>query len=100
MLCPTDIQTVTGGEYDDTLPKLLPHEAEHLMMVLSELPEPSRSVTSQGPGSPTHYREAKPTEYGMPTLSLQRIQYILTKSMTSYLKRDLTSHLLLSIHMR
>lgn len=59
MLCPTDIQTVAGGEYDDTLPKLLPHEAEHLMMVLSELPEPSRSVTSQGPGSPTHYRETK-----------------------------------------
>ncbi|EFO61149.1 Hypothetical protein GLP15_2465, partial [Giardia lamblia P15] len=59
MLSSNDVQKVANGERDDVLPKLLPHEAEHLMMVLSELPEPSRSTTSQGTGSPTHYREGK-----------------------------------------
>lgn len=52
---------LTMGEDDcgNTLPKILPHEAEHLMIVLSELPEPSKNVSNQGSGSPTHYREER-----------------------------------------
>lgn len=52
-------QEMLENEYDNVLPKILPHEAEHLMMILSELPEPQKNTINQLGNSPTHYREAK-----------------------------------------